>query len=430
MSGAMATGTAQRTDQRPAAGGAGPRVVHVMTVPASLYFLSGQIGYMRARGFELHAVASPGEYLAPFGAQEGIPVHAVAMTRAISPLRDLRALWELWRLLHDLSPDVVHAHTPKGGLLGMIAAALARVPVRVYHVRGLPFVTASGWRRRLLVAAEWTSCALAHRVLAVSHSMRAIAVEEGICPPEKIAVLAGGSGNGVDATGRFVPQPTAVRREARARLGIPPDALVIGFVGRVVREKGAVELATAWRALREAQPRAFLLVVGRLDAEDAIPTEVRAELERDARVRLTGVDPNTPPLYAAMDVVALPTYREGFPNVALEAAAMALPIVATSVPGCVDAVVDGTTGTLVPARDAGALRDALLRYLVDGALRAAHGAAARQRVLARFRREAIWAALAGEYVSLLEAVTPPAPTSDRGPARPGERDPGRKAPGS
>jgi glycosyltransferase involved in cell wall biosynthesis len=403
MSGATATETAQRADERPGVGNAGLRVVHVMTVPASLYFLSGQIGYLRARGFELHAISSPGEYLEPFGAQEGIPVHAVAMTRAISPLRDLRALWRLWRLLRDLSPDVVHAHTPKGGLLGTIAAALAGVRGRVYHVRGLPFLTASGWRRRLLVAAEWTSCALAHRVLAVSHSMRAIAVEKGICPPEKIAVLAGGSGNGVDATGRFVPQPPAVRRETRARLGLPQNALVIGFVGRVVREKGVVELATAWRALREAQPRAFLLVVGRLDVEDAIPADVRAELERDARVRLAGVDPNTPPLYAAMDVVALPTYREGFPNVALETAAMALPIVATNVPGCVDAVVDGTTGALVPARDAGALRDALLRYLGDGALRAAHGAAARRRVLARFRREAIWAALAEEYDRLVDA---------------------------
>jgi glycosyltransferase involved in cell wall biosynthesis len=374
-----------------------------MTVPVSLFFLSGQVSFMRASGLDVHAIASPDTYLASFGEQEGIPVYAVPMTRSITPLQDSRALWRLWRLLRRLRPDIVHAHTPKGGLLGMIAATLARVPIRVYHVRGLPFVTASGWRKRLLKTTERASCALAHRVLAVSHSMRRIAVAEGLCAAEKIAVLAGGSGNGVDATGRFGPQPAHVRRDARARLGIPQDALVVGFVGRVVREKGAVELATAWKALREIEPRLHLLLVGRVETEDAVPREVLAELQADPRVHLTGVDPNTPPLYAAMDVVALPTYREGFPNVALEAAAMGLPIVATSVPGCVDAVVDGVTGTLVPARDAGALASALGGYLADPALRGRHGAAARARVVAAFRREVIWEALETEYDALLAA---------------------------
>jgi glycosyltransferase involved in cell wall biosynthesis len=253
------------------------------------------------------------------------------------------------------------------------------------------------------MATERLSCALAHRVFAVSHSMRRIAVAEGIGSAEKITVLAGGSGNGVDATGRFVPQPAHIRRDTRARLGIPQDALVIGFVGRVVRQKGVVELATAWKELRETDARFHLLLVGRVDTEDAIPRDVLAELLRDRRVRLTGVDPNTPPLYAAMDVVALPTYREGFPNVALEAAAMALPIVATEVPGCVDAVEDGATGTLVPARDAGALGSALRRYVGDASLRSRHGAAARARVLAAFRREAIWEAIRDEYGLLLKS---------------------------
>jgi glycosyltransferase involved in cell wall biosynthesis len=378
----------------------------VVTVPTSLFFLTGQVSFMRARGFDVHAVASPDPFLARFGEQEGIPVYPVPLTRSITPLQDLRALWRLWRLLRRLAPDVVHAHTPKGGLLGMIAAWLARVPARVYHIRGLPLVTATGWRRRLLAATERTSCTLAHRVLAVSHSMRQIAVAEGLCDPGKVTVLAGGSGNGVDAAGRFVPQPAHVRRDARVRHGIPQDALVIGFVGRIVREKGAVELATAWRSLREADPRLHLLLVGRVDAdgaEDAIPPEVLAELRSDPRVHLTGVEPETPPLYAAMDVVALPTYREGFPNVALEAAAMALPIVATRVPGCVDAVEDGATGVLVPARDPDALAGALRRYLADASLRARHGSAARARVLASFQGEAIWSAMAAEYGALLAA---------------------------
>jgi glycosyltransferase involved in cell wall biosynthesis len=376
-----------------------------MTVPVSLYFLSGQAAFMRRSGLDVHAIASPGDFLQAFGDQEGIPVHGVEMTRSITPARDLRALWRLWRLMRRLRPQIVHAHTPKGGLLGMIAAWLAGAPVRIYHMRGLPFVTATGPRRRLLRAAERLSCTLAHRVLAISHSMRAIAVEERLCGAEKIRVLLGG-GNGVDATGRFVPRHASTRPSDRARHGIPADALVIGFVGRIVRDKGLVELARAWGQIREREPSAHLLLVGQLEDQNPVPADVLASLRRDPRVHMTGLDFDTPPLYSAMDVVALPTYREGFPNVPLEAAAMGLPVVATRIPGCVDAVQDGVTGMLIPPHDASALTIALERYLADPALRARHGQAGRRRVLAEFRREAIWQAVSGEYRSLLDTHRP------------------------
>jgi len=379
-------------------------VVHVTTVPMSLAtHLSGQVGHMRARGFRVHVVASPGAELTAFAEREGVSVHAVPMRRAITPLEDLLAVWRLWALLRRLQPAIVHSHTPKGGLLGMIAATLARAPVRIYHVRGLPFVTASGLRRRLLRWTEWTSCALAHRVLAVSHSMRALAVEEGLCDPGKIAVPLGGSGNGVDAAGRFKPLPAAVRLATRARYGVPENALVVGFIGRLVRDKGFAELLAAWSALRERDPRLHLLLVGWLDDLEPDLRPLGAALEADPRIHFTGPVTETPTLYAAMDIVALPTYREGFPNVVLEAAAMGLPVVATSVPGCLDAVEDGVTGTLVPARDAAALERALRRYVEDPGLRARHGEAGRRRVLSRFRREAIWEVIEGEYRTLLAA---------------------------
>jgi glycosyltransferase involved in cell wall biosynthesis len=173
-------------------------------------------------------------------------------------------------------------------------------------------------------------------------------------------------------------------------------------MGRVARDKGVVELANAWSRLRETHPRLHLLLCGQLEVEGAPMESAVAALQADARVHFTGLDWNTPSLYAAMDVVALPTYREGFPNVALEAAAMELPIVATSVPGCTDAVQDGVTGTLVAPRDATALADALERYLADPRLRARHGEAGRRRVLAEFRRDAICEAIAAEYRTLLE----------------------------
>lgn len=389
------------------AGGSRPFcLLHVTTVSQSLAFFRGQVGYMKARGVEFHALCSPDEQLVAFGARESVGVHGVEMRREITPVRDLGAVRGIVRAIRRVRPDVVHAHTPKGGLLGMIAARMAGVPVRIYHVRGLPFMTAAGRRRALLRWTERVSCALATRVLCVSHSVRDVAVAEGLCPPDKIRVLCGGSGNGVDATGRFDParlDPDAGARK-RWEYGIPADAVVAGFVGRVVRDKGVVELVEAWRSLREAVPRLHLLLVGPFEPQDPVPAGVRAAIEGDPRVHLAGLEGDMPASYAAMDLVVLPTYREGFPNVLLEAGAMARPVVATRIPGCVDAVEDGETGTLVPVRDAAALAAAMRAYAGDAALRARHGAAGRVRVLAEFRQEAIWAALHAEYLRLLDGA--------------------------
>lgn len=377
----------------------------------SLTFLRGQVGYMKERGFELHALSSPGEDLYAFAEREGVEVYASEMPRRITPLRDLAAVRAIARVVRFVQPSIVHAHTPKGGLLGMMGAALARVPVRIYHMRGLPLMTASGPKRLLLRWTEKIACWLAHQVLCNSHSMREAAVAEGVCPPDKIKVLLGGSGNGVDASGRFNPARLAAstRNEVRARFAIPDNATVIGFVGRMVRDKGVVELATAWQRIRERFPTAHLLMVGPFEPQDPVPAEVELTLRSDPRVHLVGMDWDTPPLYAAMDLVALPTYREGFPNVPLEAAAMELPVVATDIPGCVDAVGRGETGLLVPARDADALASALELYLAEADLRRRHGLAGRDRVLCEFRQEAIWEAIYDEYVRLLREKSLPEP---------------------
>jgi glycosyltransferase involved in cell wall biosynthesis len=378
-------------------------LVHITTVPETLTFLAGQPGFMKARGIQVQAWSSPGKLLEDFGRSEEIPVVAVKMTRRIAPLADLVAVWRLWWQMRRAGPSAVHAHTPKGGLLGMLAARLAGVPVGVYTIHGLPMMTARGVKRRILRWAERLSCWLADQVFCVSPSVRDVAVQERLCPARKVRVLHRGSCNGVDCRQRFNPTRIGdeARRSLRASLGIPQGAPVIGFVGRVVRDKGIGELAAAWTRLRAEFPTAHLLVVGAWEPQDPIPPEAEKTLRSDTRVHLTGRVTDTSGFYSILDVCVLPSYREGLPYAPLEAAAMGLPVVATRIAGCVDAVQDGITGTLVPPRDALALAGAVRKYLKDPGLRQRHGRAGREWVRRAFQPQAIWESLYQEYLRLL-----------------------------
>ncbi|KYC37087.1 capsule biosynthesis protein CapM [Scytonema hofmannii PCC 7110] len=379
------------------------KLLHITTVPESFNFFKGQIGYMKARGVEIHALSSPGDLLEEFGKREQVPTYAVTMPRSITPLKDIYSIFQIWQHIRRICPHIVHTHTPKGGLLGTIAAWLAGVPVLIYHIHGLPLMTAKGYKRVLLTWSEKVSCLLAHRVISVSHSIRKVAIREGLCPPEKITVMLGGSYNGVDASDRFnlANLPSNTRLEIRRKYSIPKDAIVLGFVGRLVRDKGVEELVGAWQILREEFPNLHLLVVGYFEPQDPLSDDAKELLMSDPRIHMTGRMSHMPPLYAAMDIFTLPTYREGLGDVLLEASAMKLPVVATDIPGCVDAVEDGYTGLLVPPCDPEVLAEKIRKYIQNAKLRYQHGNAGRDRILQKFRQEPIWEALYQEYLKLL-----------------------------
>lgn len=387
------------------------KLTHITTVPVSLGFIRGQAPFMRKRGIDVSVVSSPGELLTRFAEEERVPVEAVPMSRSITPIGDVRAIYTLVGVLRNLQPEVVHAFTPKGGLLGMISAFVARTPIRIYNILGFPYMSATGPKRLLLKSTERISCRLAHRVFCISNSIRDVAIADGICPAEKMVVLGQGSINGLDASGRFSPAryPLEARHALRQSLGIETDDVVIGFVGRIVGDKGIHELSAAWAVLRERNPRAVLVLVGPLESQDAVSPSILRTFDTDPRVIQVGSVDDPAMYYAIFDILTLPSYREGFGYVLLEAAAMEVPTVASRIPGCVDAVEDGVTGTLVPMRDADALAEAIRMYLDDPELRERHGKAGRERVLREFRQEVIWEATYQEYCRLLREKGLPVP---------------------
>ncbi|MCL5126444.1 MAG: glycosyltransferase family 4 protein [Deltaproteobacteria bacterium] len=383
-----------------------PSLLFLTTVPVTLdSFFRGQFEYWKQRGFRVIAVSSPGPALSRLRQREGIETFTIPMHRGVSPLKDVLALARLYTLLRTLRPAIIHASTPKAGLLGMISATAAGTPVKIFTVRGL-MSEMSGVFSPILKWMERLTCWLAHAVTANSYSVAQELVENKICEPNKIQVLGNGSSNGVDAENLFNPSKIETSRslELKHNLGIPESATVVTFVGRIVRDKGIAELAHAWERLRKHKSDCCLFIIGGEEKGKHDFSQALAELRNNSHVVFTGWAPKEemPLYYSITDILVLPTYREGFPNVVLEASAMALPVVATRVTGCVDAVVDGVTGTLVPAKTAAALADAILRYLDDSELRKKHGKAGRERVLKDFRPEDIWEALYQEYIRLMK----------------------------
>lgn len=381
------------------------KLLHVMTVPLSLRFLRGQPDYFRQQGIDTSVLTSGGELLDEFAEQEAIHAYPVEMKREISPIHDLFSLLNIIPIMKQLRPDIVHAHTPKGGLLGMIASWLTRVPIRIYHLHGLPLETATGLKLRILTFTEKLSCRLATEVLCVSPSLREQVIQRGLCPSNKVKVLGQGSINGIDSQGLFNPQNVAQSREAiRAELNIPPDASVIGFVGRFVQDKGIAELKSAWDVIRAEYPNAYLLAVGGMEGEHGTMAEIFSQLQADDRARMMGFVYDLtamPYFYKAMDFLICPSYREGMSLAPLEASSMGIPTIASQITGNRDAVVDGVTGVLIPVRQVAPLVEAIRAYLDDPARCQAHGKAGRERVNVAFRQEVIWDELGQTYQRLL-----------------------------
>lgn len=350
-------------------------------------FLDGYLQFLRDDGWDVTLICGPGEEVSAMAERAGVAFAPLPMEREPSPVKDLRALFAAWRLLRRLRPDVVVYATPKASLLGAVAGRVAGVPRRVYELWGLRLETASGLSRRVFAGLEALTMRCSTVVIANSPSLAARATEIRLNGRKRIVVLGEGSSHGVDARrySRRAEMPALDRALATTVAGGAP---VVGFMGRMHPDKGIDTLLEALLIYAARGARFTLLIVGADEgAEFARPAGLLREV---AQVCVTGYVEDPRPLLAAMDVLVLPSKREGFPNVVLEAAAMEVPAIVSDATGCVDAVIDGETGSVVPVGDATALADAIEAILADSGRRSEMGRAARRRVEAEFVPEEVW----------------------------------------
>ena len=372
------------------------RVAHIAASDVTLsYLLLEQLRRLRAEGYDVAGISARGKYVADLDAA-GVRFHEIPITRTFGPLGDLRAFVALYRILRRERFDIVHTHTPKGGLLGQYAALLARVPLRVHTIHGLYFPGSMRPERRWrYVWLERITLAFSHHNFSQNPEDVPVAIAERIARADRLEQV----GNGIRLA-RFDPArfPAGERRRIRAELGLGDDDVVIGMVGRLVAEKGYLEALEAARRVARRCPRARFVFAGGAEAKpDAIPLDAAARHGVADVAQLLGHREDVERLYAAMDVFMLPSHREGFPRAVMEAAAMGLPCVVTDVRGCRQTVDHEVTGLIVPPRDAAALAGALARLVEDPAERARLGAAGRAKALREFDEATVVDAIARAY---------------------------------
>jgi glycosyltransferase involved in cell wall biosynthesis len=380
-----------------------PRLLRVTTVPISLkLLLRGQLTFFQHQGFEVLAVSADGPEVTSLK-EEGIPHQVIPMTRKITPLRDLVCLIRLIRIIKKFKPDIVHTHTPKAGLLGMLAAKICSVPVRLHTVAGLPLMETSGILRMILIATEKITYGCASRVYSNSIGLKQF-IETEVSPAKNIHIIGKGSSNGIDSVYfSITPELRQRASDLRQRYGIAEETILFCFVGRIVGDKGVNELMIAFDHISREIPSKLLLVGPFEDDLDPVSDAGKKILRENTNVIPLGYQHDVRPAFLASDIFVLPSYREGFPNVVMQACCMERPCIVSDINGCNEIIKHEQTGILVKPKDSKALYGAMEKLAADSALRADFGLRARQFVTSNFDQPFVWEALLKEYRELLPA---------------------------
>lgn len=381
------------------------KLIRITTVPVSLsVLLKDQLRYM-SNHFELLAVSSPEKILEQVGIREGVRTAPIAMTRAITPIKDIKALWQLYKLLRKEKPVIVHTHTPKAGLLGMMASRLAGIPIRMHTVAGLPLMENKGVKRKILDFVERLTYSCATGVYPNSKHLADFILENGYCSPKKMKVLGNGSSNGIN-TLFFEPNEELAKTacELKKKFSLTNKDFVFVFVGRLVKDKGIEELVEAFSALKEKHPDIKLLLVGPYEPErDPLSPETRKVIETDTSIIHAGFQQDIRPYLMISQALAFPSYREGFPNVPMQAGCFNLPSIVTDINGCNEIIEDGKNGLIIPVKNVKALKQAMEMLLTNSTLYLTLQTNARQMIVDRYEQKYLWELLLKEYNDQLKA---------------------------
>lgn len=382
------------------------KICQVVSADISLRFLLlEQMKYLQQAGFEVWAVSSNGKWI-PEIENNGISVKTVEITRRLfTPLADLIALLQLTAFFRKERFDIVHTHTPKASFLGQLAAFFVRVPVRVTTIHGLYFQTDSSWQKKILfVPVEKIVAKIVHKAFSVNREDILTLVNKNIYPSRKVSYLGGGINVDRFNPGRFSKEFIAQKKQ---EVGIPEDAVVIGIVARLVKEKGFIPLFAAFAEVIRRFPKAVLLVVGPQEPEkhDALDLNIVDEYGIRNSVLFLGERTDVVDLYALMDVFVLPSHREGLGLSVLEASAMKRPVVASDIRGCREGVEQGKTGFLVPSGNPGKLAEAIVHILSRPEEGRAMGEAGRKKVEREFNEKVMFARIKQEYERLIRERT-------------------------
>lgn len=367
------------------------------TVACTLSFFRGQPKLWKEK-FEVTAIAGEREKLEKFAEGEGIKYIYMPMHREISVWSDLRCLiWWICLLLKE-KPYVVHGNTPKASLLSMVAAWVTWRPVRIYMCHGLRYQGTEGRMRKLLMMMEKISCSCATQVLSVSHGTANTLVEDGLCKCKKMKVIGYGSAGGIDLE-RFYSRK--VSGDVREELGISKGSIVFSFVGRIVKDKGVNELVHAFHRLSNERGDCHLILVGSEEKElNPIDEETCDLIQKSNYIYAVGTQSDVRPYLKASNIFVLPSYREGFGMVLIEAGAMGLPCITTDITGCNEIIVQGENGSIIEARSEKALYLEMKRWAENPDMVAKMSANARKMVKERYECHKVWDAYYNEYKKL------------------------------
>ena len=387
------------------------KLIRITTVPISFkVLLKGQLRFMASNGFDVKGVSSEGEELKEVVENEGIAVEAITMSRKITPFQDLKSLWEMWNFLRKEKPQIVHTHTPKAGIIGMLAARLAGVPHRLHTVAGLPLMEATGTKRKILNFVEKLTYSSATRVYPNSKGLYDFILQNNFTQSNKLKIIANGSSNGIDTTFFSPDQVTELERVTlREKLNIQPDDFVFVFVGRIVSDKGINELIKAFsqlQAVENNEPAGIkLLLVGGLENDlDPLNPETLAEINQNKDIISVGFQQDVRSFFAIADALIFPSYREGFPNVVMQAGAMGLPSIVSDINGCNEIIIEGENGLIIPSKNVEKLKEKMLTLAKDKNLYTKLKGNSRRMIENRYEQSVVWNALLEEYEGLLQSV--------------------------